>query len=187
MVLYELLTGEIPQGAVKPPNALRRNIPSSVSQAVMRSLEGRANDRFASIAEFGQALRSATNARPWRKAILATGFALASVVILAIPYVRPGGWTGSAAQIVPITGSPRADTGAPPVAQAPTQSGAEYGRKLVQVEDLKGQVERIDSELANEVTAARDRVDRSSRELKEAAEPPPVSSQPSAGPGFLLG
>ena len=49
VVLYELLTGQIPQGAVGSPKELRRNIPSNLSNAVMICLSGNAKDRHANM------------------------------------------------------------------------------------------------------------------------------------------
>jgi eukaryotic-like serine/threonine-protein kinase len=41
VVLYELFTGEIPQGAIKPPHVVRRSMPAGMSQG---SGPGRSRD-----------------------------------------------------------------------------------------------------------------------------------------------
>ena len=45
VVLYELLTGQIPQGAVNSPRELRRSVPSILSKSVMTCLSGNPKDR----------------------------------------------------------------------------------------------------------------------------------------------
>ena len=62
VVLYELLTGEIPQGVIKSPQQLRRNLPPRMSQAIMKALEARPDSRHADMAALARALeaRSAT-------------------------------------------------------------------------------------------------------------------------------
>ncbi len=71
-VLYEMLTGEPPftgptaQSIVaklmtddpRPPRTLRRSVPPGVEEAVLTALEKLPADRFASAAEFGEALAS---------------------------------------------------------------------------------------------------------------------------------
>lgn len=58
VMLYELLTGEIPQGAVEPPKALRRELSSALSQSVLKAMAPRPTSRFASCAELMRAIGS---------------------------------------------------------------------------------------------------------------------------------
>ena len=58
VVLYELLTGEVPQGAVQAPHELRKSVPEPLSKAIMKALSGPPEKRFADLAEFKQALES---------------------------------------------------------------------------------------------------------------------------------
>jgi serine/threonine protein kinase len=81
VVLYELLTGEIPQGAVKPPHALRRSVPAATSQAIMKALEARPDERHADMAALARALqaRSATGIGVRAALALATTVLLGSI------------------------------------------------------------------------------------------------------------
>lgn len=51
-VVYELLTGEIPAGRIKPARARRSDVPAVLSDALDRALEANAEDRFGSITAF---------------------------------------------------------------------------------------------------------------------------------------
>ena len=64
VVLYELLTGQVPHGVIEPPQELRRSVPVGMSQAVMKGLEGRPEDRHADMAGLATALASPTKPRP---------------------------------------------------------------------------------------------------------------------------
>ncbi len=115
-VLYEMLagqppfTGETPQEilarhalvAVRPPRSQRPGIPADVETAILVALEKRPADRFATVAEFAQALgspetsavlralRRRTRAR-WARRFLAGG----TVALLGALVVRP--WEASVA------------------------------------------------------------------------------------------
>jgi len=81
-VLYEMLTGEPPftgptaQAVVakvmtaepSPPSAARKSVPAEVDDAVLTALEKLSADRFASAAEFAEALAGGLPARPSRRA-----------------------------------------------------------------------------------------------------------------------
>lgn len=58
VMLYELLTGQIPQGAIQPPRELRPDIPAGLSAAVMKALNPRPERRFASLADLLNAMSS---------------------------------------------------------------------------------------------------------------------------------
>jgi predicted Zn-dependent protease len=69
VVLYELLTGEVPVGAVKAPHLLRKSLPLGLSQAVMRALEGRPEDRHPDMTSLQAALLSNRVGRPLARLI----------------------------------------------------------------------------------------------------------------------
>lgn len=89
VVLYELLTGDVPQGVIRPPHELRRGIPVGMSWAVMRALEGRPEDRHPDMAAFKAALAGGggATARVGRWAAVAAGVtAAAAAVALAVVF-----------------------------------------------------------------------------------------------------
>lgn len=51
VVLYELLAGTLPTGATKPLDAMRRDLPKGYSDAVMRAMASKPQDRFQSLDE----------------------------------------------------------------------------------------------------------------------------------------
>ncbi len=59
VVLYELLTGHIPQGAAEKPSARRAGLPGALDDVVMRAIAPRAEGRFADADAFRGALRAA--------------------------------------------------------------------------------------------------------------------------------
>ena len=58
VMLYELLTGQIPQGAIQAPKQLRPDVPAGMSAAVMRVLSPKPDQRFPSMEELTKALSS---------------------------------------------------------------------------------------------------------------------------------
>jgi len=119
-VLYEMLTGNPPHvGAsaqqiimkivtedVAPVTKLRKSVPPNVADAVAKALEKLPADRFATAAEFAQALSSSAYTRPmtgaaaqlagpaarqWRRLALAAGGLAAVALSLALwEWLRPG-------------------------------------------------------------------------------------------------
>src|SRR5678816_2970251 len=51
VVLYELLSGTLPTGAVKPLETERRDLPKRYARALMRAMSPKPDDRFASLAD----------------------------------------------------------------------------------------------------------------------------------------
>ncbi|HEU4485849.1 MAG TPA: serine/threonine-protein kinase [Povalibacter sp.] len=52
VVMYELLAGTIPMGAVKPLGQVRRDVPARFANAVMRAMSPKPDDRWTSLNEF---------------------------------------------------------------------------------------------------------------------------------------
>lgn len=88
-VLYELLTGEVPAGAIRPPHERRRGVPAGLSAAVMRGLSSRPDERFPDVAAFKVALRSA--AGPRRPRAVAAGVAAAVVLAAGLTWAAAAG------------------------------------------------------------------------------------------------
>lgn len=82
-MVYELLTGgELPLGVIRKPSELNPRLDRQVDKVLMRALAQQPDDRFASIDEFGAALRAALTglaAASQRRRRLAIGGVLAAL------------------------------------------------------------------------------------------------------------
>lgn len=100
VMAYELLTGKTPRGSFDPPHRLRGETPAHISMAVMRALRPAPAERFASIADFMQALHSPRRrVWPW---LLGVVVLVAGVLALLKEDVPPqkgisGEWRDAAA------------------------------------------------------------------------------------------
>jgi len=91
VVLYEMLTGELPVGRVKSVKSLRDDVPKKLSDAIDRALEAKANERYADMAAFAAALRGKpkrTGAPKLRAALVALAVMLALACTLALASAR---------------------------------------------------------------------------------------------------
>ena len=86
VMLYEALTGTLPQGAFAPPSALRPELGARLDAVVLRLLRPQPSDRFASAAQVGLALEGALAPARWPRR-MALSAAAASVIAGA-----GGGW-----------------------------------------------------------------------------------------------
>lgn len=68
VVLYELLTGDVPVGAYQPPSHSRTEVARAMDRVVERALAPEPADRFQSAAEMAAALEGAALDRGWRGA-----------------------------------------------------------------------------------------------------------------------
>lgn len=91
VMAYELFTGKTPRGSFYAPHRLRADIPSQVSAAVMKALRPEPAERFASIAEFMQALHERPRPRVWPW--------LAAVVLL-VSTLALMNWNAGPAEVV---------------------------------------------------------------------------------------
>ena len=66
-VVYEMLTGEVPAGRVKPAMDKRPDTPRALSKALDRALESDPADRFPNMEAFGAALTGRSSSRPGGK------------------------------------------------------------------------------------------------------------------------
>src|SRR5207247_8986179 len=114
-VSYETLagsppfTGSTPQAIlarhlsdpVPPLRTVRRSVPASVEQAILRALEKVPADRFATVTQFADALEApAPAARPHLRPWLAAGLTTVAVAAAALYWVfaiRPSGSSAAAA------------------------------------------------------------------------------------------
>ena len=88
VVLYELLTGDLPQGVVRSPHQLRKSIPQRMSQAVMKSLEADPAARHSDIAALWSGLNQQRHR--WSRWALAAALLLAVGVGSTAPIWVPG-------------------------------------------------------------------------------------------------
>jgi WD40 repeat protein len=160
VVLYELLTGEVPVGAIRPPHELRKSIPVGLSQAVMRALEGRPQDRHADMAALAKALKSRG-----RAGFLPRWAIAAAVVTLALGAAATWPLWRDALSSAP--GTPKAKKNSSPEEQA---AKVEYGRKLGILEDLKRRAQQVEAEITREEKSGPVEVEKWERELGSAAE-----------------
>ena len=80
VILYELLTGQVPVGAVEPPHEVRRSIPGPLSQAVMKALAGDPGKRHADIAALQRALEAGSRSGLGKRAAAAL---LATILLIS--------------------------------------------------------------------------------------------------------
>lgn len=88
VMLYEMLSGQVPTGRIDSLKKIRKDVPGSVSAAVDKALSQRAEDRFGSIQEFRNALTKASIALPTGNArtLVQIGGAIALVAVLGASY-----------------------------------------------------------------------------------------------------
>ncbi|HWE38257.1 MAG TPA: serine/threonine-protein kinase [Isosphaeraceae bacterium] len=86
-IAYEMLTGHLPLGVVRPPSAHNRRLSTQVDEVLLRALAEEAADRFPGMAEFAEALERAlsTPAASRRRRL-----AMAAVAAVALAAVALG-------------------------------------------------------------------------------------------------
>lgn len=82
VLLYELLSGDVPAGRIKPLRQLRKDIPAALSAAVDRALEPDPTARYPSMAEFTKAFQGRTLPAS-KSALLWIGGIAAGLVMIA--------------------------------------------------------------------------------------------------------
>ncbi|HMN43921.1 MAG TPA: protein kinase [Povalibacter sp.] len=135
VVMYELLTGTIPMGAVKPLEKVRRDVPLRYAQAVMRAMSPRPDDRWTSLDAFLSELQapksSGSKAAVW--IVLGLGFVAAAAAggyymtreqPTVVATVAPPASTGTA---VPVDTSGTQPPQQPPAEIASTQIASTQG------------------------------------------------------------
>jgi tetratricopeptide (TPR) repeat protein len=158
VVLYELLTGEIPQGVIRPPHQLRRSVPASMSQAVMKSLEARPGDRHADMTALQRAMVGGGRGRRThlgRKAVAVAVVVIAGACFAAI--LRPNALRGLWEKLAAESGAAvkQAARGPQPSHQE-LVAQAEFGSKFSQVAERIGEATRFETSLNDEAQKALD-------------------------------
>jgi hypothetical protein len=85
VMLYELLTGRLPQGTFATTSELRRDVSLAMSRALMKALAPEPQSRFESLAAFNAALTEHSSAPFFsRKRLFATAAVAASVTVVLV-------------------------------------------------------------------------------------------------------
>jgi serine/threonine protein kinase len=84
VMVYELLSGEVPAGMIEPLQSHRKDIPKAFAEAVHKALATKPENRFSTLAEFTTALASKRGGAslpslPWPKLGLAAGILVAII------------------------------------------------------------------------------------------------------------
>lgn len=85
VTIYEMLTGQVPVGSIRPPKELRAEVSKAMSTAVMRGISPQPNGRYPSIDEFSRALASSRSFKA--AAIIALALTVPAAAIFASPLV----------------------------------------------------------------------------------------------------
>ncbi len=92
VVLYELLTGQVPGAKAPSLSDVREDVPAPVSYAIDRALQRSPDERFENIAAFHDALRedaTVVTPRPKRRATKAAGAGVIAVLLVALVVAVP--------------------------------------------------------------------------------------------------
>jgi hypothetical protein len=92
VVAYELLTGQVPRGHFDAPRKVRGAVPRGVSEAVMRALRARPEERFESVGAFVRALDGGGERVRLRRGLMMGGGAVVTgMMVLGWGWIREGG------------------------------------------------------------------------------------------------
>jgi tetratricopeptide (TPR) repeat protein/predicted Ser/Thr protein kinase len=151
VVLYELLTGNIPVGAVQAPHQVRKSIPGGLSRTVMRALAGKPEDRHADMAALHQALLCRASSRRL-PAWAVTAAALLAVLGGAVAY-----WHWSEGLQPP----PKRLTPDDPTAPQ------KFAEQMARVERLQTEVGGLDAAFAAQAGTARQHLEQQQKEPRD--------------------
>jgi serine/threonine protein kinase len=159
VVLYELLTGEIPQGAIRPPRELRRSVPAGLSQAVMKALQGRADARYSDIPALARAVRPRRDrGNAWARVFTAAAVVVAIGVAVLILFRTP------------TTGPGRIASGEHDAAAAgATESQVKYGAEQSLITELQRKAEKAEEGIERAEKEAQDELERRERDVLAGA------------------
>jgi serine/threonine protein kinase len=133
IILYELLVGTVPMGSAAPPHALRKDVPRKLSQAVMRAMATRPEQRFQSLAELRAEITTPGGIGARRAGIWS---GLAAIVGLLI-------WLGVRYEDTRAPANPRVKTISMPTNPAPVVAPATVASQPKQEQKLEQKAEPI--------------------------------------------
>lgn len=150
VMLYEMLSGQLPIGRIDSLKKVRRDVSGASSAAVDKALSQRAEDRFGSIQEFRVALMKASLVplRGNSRLIVQAGVAIALVVFLGASYPM---WRGLL-----------------PNREAEALAKQDVARRQGEVKSLMKFVDTQGRELKDAVTSASREADRLEGQLRSA-------------------
>jgi tRNA A-37 threonylcarbamoyl transferase component Bud32 len=137
VMLYELLAGTLPTGAVQPLEEIRKDVPKKYARALMRAMSPKPDDRFGSLNELLAEIEapvSTSRAGVGGLLLIAAGVAAAAAgVFFAVKRPSPPEPTQetTAAAAAPVTAAPApvanveqasGDSGPPPPTQPPEET-----------------------------------------------------------------
>ena len=142
VVLYELLTGEVPQGVIKPPHQLRRSVPAGMSQAVMKRAWSRVLRHGMPIwRRSGGALRSRPGSvAGTRRAVVIVVAALLSAVV-TFPWWRP--WLAGTNDVPGLVGTHGSRTTESAYQQQRDEIQGAEAKRAVQQEEIGRRVAQV--------------------------------------------
>lgn len=91
VMLYEALTGRLPQGAFAPPSRLNGTVPPRLDAVVSTLLQFEPAARYPSAMDAAVALEAALRPRPSMRPVLAGGALVAALLALVVPSVMNSG------------------------------------------------------------------------------------------------
>ena len=156
VLLYELLSGDVPAGRFKPLREIRKDISKGFAAAVEKSLETRAEDRFADMKAFADALQSKSGGGislpelPWEKIGIAAAV-LVAVLGLGVVVSSSGGLSS----LIPMSAEEKA------------QREAQLARLQGEIKVLKQRLEASRRDLDSDI---RDAERNKSSQLKALQE-----------------
>jgi serine/threonine protein kinase len=119
VMMYELIAGALPMGALQPLNQTRRDVPARFSQAVMRSMSPKPEDRWPSLdawlTELQIPARQSNKAAVWFIGVLVAAVAGAGVYYSGLVDRKPE-------QTVTISSSTTTKSGAPAIQSPAVES-----------------------------------------------------------------
>jgi serine/threonine protein kinase len=85
VVIYEMLSGQLPAGATAPLNTLRNDISKGFSHAVMKAISPKADERFESMEKFNKALdKKVFTSSSTRKSPSSVSFGMKALAAIAV-------------------------------------------------------------------------------------------------------
>ncbi len=148
VLLYEMLSGEVPTGRIEPLAKTRKGIPAGLSKAVDVALSPKADDRFADMQTFKEAINKKGGGMP---ALPIKTIGIAAAVVLGI------GLVGTIFSSVDFSGL------VPESAEVVAQRKAEVAKLQGEIKTYK---RRLDNGRRNLDTDIRDAKRENSRKLK---------------------
>ena len=145
IVLYELLTGEPPQGAALPPHEFRPSVPSRISKAVMRSISSDPNRRFPNLETFARSLRGeAVNTFPTVR------WLIAAVITIVALFGSVFWWMNSQSTTLSFPPKSSANT-----ATKPIHSEVDFARLAAEVDLMLERGQQLEDKVFRSAEVAR--------------------------------